>query len=70
MTINVEIKPCPFCGNTNLIVDTSAVINGDDDKNNYAVCCSANAGGCGATSGYAVDKITAINKWNRRSDAK
>ena len=66
MKIEIELKPCPFCGNTNLFVGTSAQLHGDDDEDDYAVCCDFEQGGCGATGGYQLSKIKAIELWNKR----
>ena len=69
MKIDIELKPCPFCGNTNLTIGTSAVLHGDDDEDNYAVCCGVSEGGCGGTSGYALSKLKAVENWNKRNDS-
>ena len=69
--LNEEYKPklkaCPFCGSViapRLLTEDELKDNGDPDW--YTVCCSATAGGCGATSGYAQSKDGAIKKWNGR----
>lgn len=52
-----ELKPCPFCGNTNLSVYT------------FSVFCDATKGGCGAScGGETKTKEEAIQKWNRRAN--
>ena len=65
--IEMELKPCPFCGNTNLFVGTSDEIHEDGDKHNYAVCCDFEQGGCGACGGYELSKIKAVENWNKRA---
>ena len=64
--MNVKLKPCPFCNNTNIVVGTSKEIHGDDCDYEFAVCCDINNGGCGACSGYYQDEAKAIKCWNKR----
>ena len=65
----IELLPCPFCGKNVQFVGTSGEIDGDsDNKDSFAVCCSFNSGGCGATSGYRETKEEAIKAWNMRGD--
>ena len=64
--VEVELKPCPFCGNTKLFVGDSDAIKNDDDHINFTVCCDFEQGGCGATCGYELTKAKAITKWNTR----
>ena len=66
----MKIKPCPFCGNTNLFVGDADTIRNDGDHEYFAVCCSVTQGGCGATSGYYPYKTKAIKKWNKRCTDK
>ena len=66
MNIEKELKSCPFCGNTYVVLGTSKELHGDGSDYEYAVCCDINNKGCGACSGYYTDKEKAINKWNKR----
>lgn len=70
----IELKPCPFCGET----DTLVAINfnemygyekGEDAYHQdprYTIVCSRMRGGCGATGGYKKDAELAIENWNTR----
>ena len=66
--IEIELEPCPFCGNTDLLVGTSNEIRLDGDEDNFAVCCDVDRGGCGACSGYALSRLKAVEYWNKRSE--
>ena len=75
MKVDIELKPCPFCGQTETLEigtfdELNSVETEEDGFENYAVCCSANNGGCGASSGYAENKELAICKWNERRYSK
>lgn len=68
-----ELKPCPFCGGEKLIITDCIEL---EDCNNfekceyepyYTVCCDFNQGGCGATTGFCLNKQEAIEAWNRRA---
>ena len=72
-----ELKPCPFCGGTQLFVGTIAEIEMMDEghtdyllkSQNYAVVCNYIEGGCGASSGGdARSEEEAIEAWNRRAE--
>ena len=79
-----SLRPCPFCGNSRaeVITDVDEFVAewGDDGWHQeemlkhlrkrpyYAVCCSVMNDGCGAISGWKVDKTSAIAAWNRRVD--
>lgn len=74
MTKN-ELKPCPFCGNTNIhktncreLEDCAHFEVCDTDILYFAYVCSVNHGGCGATTGYYETEEEAIEAWNRRAD--
>ena len=62
-----NLKPCPFCGNTNLFVGTKSEIEDESvDSDYYTVCCDYTSGGCGAKSGYRMYREDAIALWNSR----
>ena len=72
-----ELKPCPFCGGTQLFVGTIAEIEMMDEDNpnylhgkkTYSVVCDYLEGGCGASSGGgARSEEEAIEAWNRRAE--
>lgn len=70
----MNLKPCPFCGKTEIIVlDANDISEADPDDNRwepdpcYAVVCDYNNGGCGATSGYRESIGQAADAWNQRS---
>lgn len=52
---NTELKPCPFCGSTNLVVDSS------DMYRWYVECWD-----CEADGPFADDEGLAIEAWNKR----
>lgn len=66
-------EPCPFCGET----DCVGVFREDEITEElkevssapwgWAVCCDAQHGGCGATSGYKPNKERAVAAWNWRA---
>lgn len=58
-----DLKPCPFCGNTNLYIQMTKE-SGCDDQ--YQVICNFNWNGCGASSGYWDTPQEAVDAWNRR----
>ena len=73
----LKLKPCPFCGGTQLFVGTIAEIEMQDEDHPdylhsskiYAVVCDYIKGGCGAsTGGGAISKEEAIEAWNRRAE--
>ena len=76
MEKQIELKPCPFCGNKSIIV-----ISCDEEACNahaescegctvksYAYCCTTRKGGCGAASGWHTTISKAKESWNRRVD--
>ena len=70
LVIKPNLKPCPFCGNKKVNVESYNEINGkdDDDENeSYAVICSVFEGGCGATGGYKDTPEAAFENWNQRT---
>jgi hypothetical protein len=71
----IELKPCPFCGNTKAlqIMSTSEVREETCEwdmghEESHTVICSVHHGGCGATCGYVMDD-SVIKKWNTRAGA-
>lgn len=70
----MTLKPCPFCGNTKIVVADSNDISKfrpDDDQWEenppFAGICDFNNGGCGASGGYRLNEEDAADVWNRRS---
>jgi Lar family restriction alleviation protein len=75
-----ELKPCPFCGesNTLFVADQNELEQTDDPVKNpyFTVVCSVNEletetpnwkAGCGASGGYRPTKEEAISAWNSRT---
>ena len=52
-----KLKPCPFCGSSDLWID------GGEYLNNFEVVCTK----CGGRIGYFDTKADAIAAWNRRA---
>lgn len=52
---DTDLKPCPFCGSTNLVVDSG------DMYRWYVECWD-----CEATGPFADDKAGAVEDWNKR----
>lgn len=50
-----ELKPCPFCGGTNQIIE------GEDTGSEYFIC------DCGADGPGGDDGSMAIKRWNTRA---
>ena len=70
----MTLKPCPFCGKTEIVVlDANEIEESDADSERwvpdpcYAAVCSFNEQGCGATSGYRETPELAAEVWNQRS---
>jgi Lar family restriction alleviation protein len=70
----MNLKPCPFCGKTEIIVlnaneiselDRDSELWADDPA--FAAVCDFNKGGCGATGGYRETVTEASETWNRRT---
>lgn len=55
-----ELKPCPFCGKTNIFVCK--------EDGEYQVVCDFSQEGCGASSGFRESMKKAVEVWNRRVD--
>lgn len=69
----INLKPCPFCGNEKIEISNENDVNGlDEFDSNYSenpyflACCSVYVNGCGATGGCASTEQEAADKWNRR----
>ena len=66
-----QLKPCPFCGNTDLeltpYADADWVSHEDCDDEGFFVICNVNSNGCGATSGWKLEETDVIDLWNQRS---
>lgn len=63
----IKLKPCPFCGCTNIIYTDKSM----EKSNNHSVFCPNCGCGTGFFYGSSPDYILkqyAINAWNRRSD--
>ena len=69
LVIKQKLKPCPFCGKTEPVaVFTANEICGSmNEPENYAVCCDAENGGCGATGGYGITEEEAVKNWEQRT---
>lgn len=69
-----KLKPCPFCGSSKfvLLADAATIrdVEDDDIKENHAVVCDFQAGGCGAAAGYSLSEEGAVKRWNRRTVAE
>ena len=59
-----KLKPCPFCGNPNLLVDKGILEN--DELGNYFVCCNK----CHVTGPAGYTAQEAVEAWNRRVNAE
>lgn len=72
--IDVELKPCPFCGKTeylNLYHNEGEDLGDSYVHESYTINCNAAGNvdeirGCGATSGYRKTMVEAVEQWNRR----
>ena len=69
----IELKPCPFCGNKNIevVVDSATYSLGlydTDCEVSFSIMCSVSSCGCGSSSGWHDSRESAINAWNRRAD--
>ena len=66
------LKPCPFCGGTNIIIANCKTLGDCEDSDEceedgfVSAVCDYNQHGCGASNGYYKNKKEAIAAWNRR----
>lgn len=60
--MKTELKPCPFCGNTNIKIGKYKAVAGV----HYYAQCDYAFGGCGAEVSSRISKKEAIKDWNRR----
>lgn len=59
---SIELKPCPFCGNSKSILLHENIM--DCYFIGYSVSCC----GCGVETRYFKSKEKAAEAWNRRAD--
>lgn len=65
------LKKCPFCGSVTAPMvmsyhNTIGQKKSDHELDEFVVCCSVTAGGCGATSGVRPTRHGAIEAWDFR----
>lgn len=63
--ISEDLKKCPFCGNTNILLDCTY-----QAVKSYFVCCNKKYGGkgCGTRTKLSRDKNVVIGIWNGRDE--
>ena len=61
---STELKPCPFCGNDQPIIEKYSIA-GTGER--YRVACGQFDCGAEVRSGYWVHPNMAVRAWNRRS---
>jgi len=66
MSDTPELIPCPFCGNTNISIESAWAISESTNAGSAALCPLHN-GGCGATGRYSIDPLVAAQSWNTRA---
>ncbi len=60
----VELKPCPFCGNADIVLCGGDGILPDGGDYWYVNCLA-----CGGSVYGSESRTKAIDSWNRRDDA-
>ena len=63
------MKHCPFCGKT----DSVEIDNGEEEPVNprfFRVICNFRNGGCGASSGFYIGEVKALERWEMRAPNK
>ena len=68
--MQTELKPCPFCGNSETpMVVRDLLPDNDDITFRWRVICSMfNGDGCGAQTSVRISREKAIKAWNRRAN--
>ena len=65
-----DIKPCPFCGESDFVELCSDADYIDDPCDGhieqFQVCCNAIKGGCGSCGGFRDTEEEALELWNKR----
>jgi Lar family restriction alleviation protein len=62
---DIEFKPCPFCGGTDIRCDNHGKVSHDPmhrDDNVWSMCCY----NCGATFPNRYNKALLVEAWNTR----
>jgi Lar family restriction alleviation protein len=63
MSEMIDLKPCPFCGEKDVHLETQTATIDNEDVNFYRVYCP----GCAGWTEWALDKEKTIEIWNTRS---
>lgn len=63
-SLNNKLKPCPFCGRTEMLTIDSMEDYLKDDI--YRILCNIKDDGCGSSSGWYYSEEEAIRAWNTR----
>ncbi|WP_316348497.1 Lar family restriction alleviation protein [Desulfuromonas acetoxidans] len=56
-----NLKPCPFCGNAEIILSITDCGDNGRDSADIAIC-----GDCGAVGPWGNDEQHAVDLWNNR----
>jgi len=57
------LKPCPFCGGTDIEIGIDNILE-EHQSDFWYICCIS----CGITIDLLNSKENAINKWNKRHE--